>query len=138
MIWFLFGSRGDSSEAKIATIIIKKSQTTEIKAHLFLTSAINSFKKDFYLINTARGKCVNTISLVKGLNNGKIKGACLDVLEYEKTSFENLSKDGLTTEMQHLIDSKKTILSPHIAGWTHESNIKIAKILLGEITSSLQ
>jgi hypothetical protein len=46
MIWFLFGSRGDSSEAKIATIIIKKSQTTEIKAHLFLTSAINSFKKD--------------------------------------------------------------------------------------------
>jgi D-3-phosphoglycerate dehydrogenase len=99
---------------------------------------INSFEKDFYLINTARGKCVNTISLVKGLNNGKIKGACLDVLEYEKTSFENLSKDGLTTEMQHLIKSKKTILSPHIAGWTYESNIKIAKILLGKITSSLQ
>ena len=99
---------------------------------------INSFEKDFYLINTARGKCVNTISLVKGLNNGKIKGACLDVLEYEKTSFENLSKDGLSTEMQHLIDSKKTILSPHIAGWTHESNIKIAKILLGKITSSLR
>ena len=98
---------------------------------------INSFEKNFYLINTARGKCVNTISLVKGLNNGKIKGACLDVLEYEKTSFENLSKDELTTEMQYLIDSKKTILSPHIAGWTHESNIKIAKILLGEITSSL-
>ena len=99
---------------------------------------INSFEKDFYLINTARGKCVNTISLVEGLNNGKIKGACLDVLEYEKTSFENLSKDGLTTEMQHLIESEKTILSPHIAGWTYESNIKIAKILLGKITSSLQ
>jgi len=99
---------------------------------------INSFEKDFYLINTARGKCVNTISLVKGLNNGKIKGACLDVLEYEKTSFENLSKDGLTTEMQHLIESEKTILSPHIAGWTHESNIKIAEILLGKITSYLQ
>jgi D-3-phosphoglycerate dehydrogenase len=49
-----------------------------------------------------------------------------------------LSKDGLTTEMQHLINSKKTILSPHIAGWTHESNIKIAKNLLGKITSSLQ
>jgi len=98
----------------------------------------NNFEKDFYLINTARGKCVNTISLVKGLNNGKIKGACLDVLEYEKTSFENLKKEGFTTEMQHLIDSEKTILSPHIAGWTHESNIKIAKILLGQITSSLQ
>tara|TARA_B110000444_G_scaffold5428_1_gene5048 strand:- start:160 stop:309 length:150 start_codon:yes stop_codon:yes gene_type:complete len=49
-----------------------------------------------------------------------------------------LSKDGLTTEMQHLIESEKTILTPHIAGWTHESNIKIAEILLGKITSYLQ
>jgi len=46
MMWFLFGSRGDNSEAKIATIIIKKSQTTEINAHLFCMSALNSFKKD--------------------------------------------------------------------------------------------
>ena len=123
---------------KKADIVSLHIPLTEETTCLIDDNFINNFEKDFYLINTARGKCVNTISLIKGLNNGKIKGACLDVLEYEKTSFENLSKDGLTTEMQHLIESEKTILSPHIAGWTYESNIKIAKILLGKITSSLQ
>lgn len=99
---------------------------------------IHKFEKDFYLINTARGKCVNTKDLVSALENGKIKGACLDVLEYEKTSFENLSQEGFTAEMQYLMNSPKTILSPHIAGWTQESNMKIAEVLLKKITSSAQ
>ena len=73
--------------------------------------------------------------LVSALKSGKVKGACLDVLEYENTSFENLSNNGLTNNMQYLIKSNKTILSPHIAGWTIESNIKIAKVLLQKITS---
>ena len=59
----------------------------------------------------------------------------MDVIEYENTSFENLSKKGITTEMQYLISSNKVILSPHIAGWTVESNIKIAEILLQKIIS---
>jgi D-3-phosphoglycerate dehydrogenase len=96
---------------------------------------INSFEKDIYLINTARGKCTNTKHLVTALVNGKIKGACLDVLEYEKISFENLSKKGLTSDMQYLINSKNTILSPHIAGWTKESNVKIAEVLLNKFIS---
>jgi D-3-phosphoglycerate dehydrogenase len=99
---------------------------------------IHKFEKDFYLINTARGKCVNTKSLVLALEKGEIKGACLDVLEYEKTSFENLSQQGFTAEMQYLMDSPKTMLSPHIAGWTRESNVKIAEVLLKKITSSAQ
>jgi len=99
---------------------------------------INKFEKDFYLINTARGKCVNTKDLGSALEKGKIKGACLDVLEYEKTSFENLKREGFTAEMQYLIDSPKTMLSPHIAGWTRESNVKISKVLLKKITSSAQ
>lgn len=99
---------------------------------------IHKFEKDFYLINTARGKCVNTKDLVSALEKGKIKGACLDVLESEKTSFENLSQEGFTAEMQYLLDSPKTMLSPHIAGWTQESNVKIAKVLLEKITSSAQ
>ena len=99
---------------------------------------IHKFEKDFYLINTARGKCVNTKDLVSALENGKIKGTCLDVLEYEKTSFENLSQEGFTAEMQYLMNSPKTILSPHIAGWTQESNMKIAEVLLKKITSSAQ
>jgi len=99
---------------------------------------IHKFEKDFYLINTARGKCVNTKSLVLALEKGGIKGACLDVLEYEKTSFEYLSQEGFTAEIQYLLDSSKTMLSPHTAGWTRESNVKIAEVLLKKITSSAQ
>tara|TARA_B100001029_G_C15036817_1_gene440700 strand:- start:698 stop:1624 length:927 start_codon:yes stop_codon:yes gene_type:complete len=106
---------------------------TEETKHLVNDKFIDRFSKDFYLINTSRGKCVNTKSLVKALKKGKIKGVCLDVLEYEKTSFEELSSIGLNSDMKYIIHSKKTILSPHIAGWTIESNIKIANVLRKKI-----
>jgi len=108
---------------------------TEETSYLVDDNFINSFKKDIYLINTARGKCTNTKHLVAALESGKIKGACLDVLEYEKTSFENLSQEGFTYDMQYLMNSKNTILSPHIAGWTMESNVKIAEVLLNKFIS---
>ena len=95
---------------------------------------INQFEKPIYIINTARGKCVHTKDLVAAMGKGKVLGACLDVLEYEKSSFENLTADGLPKEMQYLIDSEKTILSPHIAGWTQQSNQKIAEVLLQKIS----
>ena len=94
---------------------------------------INSCHKEIYLINTARGKCVNTSALVCGLKNGQIKGACLDVLEYEDKTFENLNQKIKNDDMKYLINSNKVILSPHVAGWTKESNIKIAKILFEKI-----
>jgi D-3-phosphoglycerate dehydrogenase len=96
-------------------------------------SFINKFKKSIYLINTARGKCLNTADLIKNLNSGKIAGACLDVLEYEMVSFENLEIAKLPEAFQQLIKSDKVILSSHIAGWTHQSNEKIAKILAEKI-----
>ena len=103
---------------KEANIISLHVPLTDETTYLVDDNFINRFAKNFYLINTARGKCVNTKHLVKALANGKIKGACLDVLEYEKTSFENLSKDGLTSDMQYLMNAQNTILSPHVAGWT--------------------
>ena len=118
---------------KQADIVSLHIPLTEETRYLVNNNFINNFEKDFYFINTARGKCANTKSIVKALKSGKLKGACLDVLEYEKTSFENLSQIGFTDEMQYLINSEKTILSPHIAGWTIESNIKIAKILTKKI-----
>ena len=120
---------------KEADIISLHVPLTDETTYLVDDNFINRFVKNFYLINTARGKCVNTKNLVKALENKKIKGACLDVLEYEKTSFENLSKDGLTSDMQYLMNAKNTILSPHVAGWTVESNVKIAKVLLNKFTS---
>ena len=120
---------------KEADIISLHVPLTDETTYLVDDNFINRFVKNFYLINTARGKCVNTKNLVKALENKKIKGACLDVLEYEKTSFENLSKDGLTSDMQYLMNAQNTILSPHVAGWTVESNVKIAEVLLDKFTS---
>ena len=120
---------------KEADIISLHVPLTDETTYLVDDNFIKRFVKNFYLINTARGKCVNTKNLVKALENKKIKGACLDVLEYEKTSFENLSKDGLTSDMQYLMNAQNTILSPHVAGWTVESNVKIAEVLLNKFTS---
>jgi D-3-phosphoglycerate dehydrogenase len=95
---------------------------------------INKFKKNFWLINTARGTSVNTNALVEALKSGKILGAGLDVLEYEKSSFENLfSDDKMPSAFQYLIKSDKVILSPHIAGWTIESNEKLAQTVVDKI-----
>ena len=120
---------------KEADIVSLHVPLTEETSYLVDDNFINNFEKDIYLINTARGKCINTKHLVAALENGKIKGACLDVLEYEETSFKNLSAKMNSSNMQYLINSKKTILSPHIAGWTKESNLKIAKVLLNKFIS---
>lgn len=96
-------------------------------------SFISSFTKNIFVINTSRGQCLKTDDLVKHLKAGKVLGACLDVLEYESTSFEKIEKEKLPSAFQYLINSGNVILSPHIAGWTHESNQKIAQVLIKKI-----
>lgn len=87
------------------------------------------FKKPIVIINTARGPVVETAALVRGLKNGKITGACLDVLEYESRSFEQIAAQDLPEDFRYLIQSVNVILSPHIAGWTHESHVKLSQFL---------
>lgn len=95
---------------------------------------INKFTKPFFLLNTARGTAVVTEDLVAGLKKGKILGAGLDVLEYEKTSFENLfENENLPPAFEYLIESDKVILSPHVAGWTVESKIKLAQTIVEKV-----
>ncbi len=106
---------------------------TDLTLKMVDTNFISKFKKPFYLINTARGKSVVTDNLVIALENGRILGACLDVLEYEKTSFESLFKADMPTSFNYLIHSDKVILSPHIAGWTYESNYKLAKTIVDKV-----
>ena len=97
---------------------------------------INSFAKPFWLLNTSRGKNVVTTDLVASLKSGKIIGAGLDVLEYEKLSFENLFIDSNKPESyQYLLCSDNVLLSPHIAGWTFESHEKLAKTIGYKIIS---
>lgn len=106
--------------------------------HYFVNEKfLSSFQKNIYLINTARGKCLDTAALVNAMKKGKVLGACLDVLEYEAVSFENIDSSAFPEPMQYLIKSDKTVLSPHIAGWTHESNYKISKILAEKIIKAL-
>ena len=94
---------------------------------------IQQVEKPFILINTARGFNVNTEDLVSGLKSGKILGACLDVMEYESTSFESVSQLQNCSELEYLKKSSNVILSPHIAGWTHESYFKLSNILAEKI-----
>ncbi|HNP66357.1 MAG TPA: 2-hydroxyacid dehydrogenase [Aequorivita sp.] len=95
---------------------------------------INSFSKPFWLINTARGKSVVTADLVSALKSGKVLGAGLDVLEYEKLSFETLfDSDNLPNSLKELFAMDKVILSPHIAGWTVESKEKLAMVIADKI-----
>lgn len=95
---------------------------------------IHNCAKPFWLINTARGSAVVTESLTTALSSGKILGAGLDVLEYEKGSFENLFEDNnLPEAFQYLINSEQVILSPHVAGWTIESKQKLAQTIVDKI-----
>lgn len=97
---------------------------------------INSFAKPFWFINTSRGKNVVTDDLVEALKSGKILGAGLDVLEYEKLSFENLFIDSeKPAAFQYLLDSENVLLTPHIAGWTFESHEKLAQVIVDKIIS---
>lgn len=95
---------------------------------------IEAFNKPFWLLNTARGKCVRTEDLAAGLRSGRVLGAGLDVLEYEKSSFESLFEPGgMPPAFQYLIQAPNVLLTPHVAGWTVESKEKLARTLVEKI-----
>lgn len=95
---------------------------------------INAFAKPFWFINTSRGKNVVTDDLVAALESGKVLGAGLDVLEYEKLSFENLFIDSEKPKaFAYLLQAENVLLTPHIAGWTFESHEKLAQTIVDKI-----
>jgi len=106
---------------------------TPLTLGMINTDFINQFKKPFWLLNTARGKSVVTSDLVLALKSGKVLGAGLDVLEYEKTSFESLFTSEMPEAFQYLIQAENVLLSPHVAGWTVESKIKLAQTIVDKI-----
>ncbi len=110
---------------------------TELTKQMVNTQFLKQFSHPIYLINTARGSAVVTKDLVNALESGKVLGACLDVLEYEKNSFENFfSKENtLPEDFQYLINSDKVLLSPHVGGWTVESKIKLAETIVHKVAA---
>lgn len=99
--------------------------------YIFNEKMIAGMKKNFYFINTARGENVNTKDLVEAMKSGKIKAACLDVLEFEKPSFENITEKN--EDLEYLLQSENAIVTPHIAGWTIQSKEKLAQIIVDKI-----
>ncbi len=107
---------------------------TELTTGMISSEFIDKFHKPFWLLNTARGKCVVTEDLVSALKSGKILGAGLDVLEYEKSSFEHMFVEGkLPDVFTDLIQAENVILSPHVAGWTVESYEKLAQAVVDKV-----
>lgn len=107
---------------------------TSLTLNMINTDFINQFKKPFWLLNTARGKSVVTKDLVEALRSGKIFGAGLDVLEYEKASFEDLfENESMPEAFKYLINAENVLLTPHVAGWTVESKEKLAQTIVDKI-----
>jgi len=91
---------------------------------------LNECKRGVILINTSRGRVIDTPDLVDSLETGQVGGACLDVFENEKPDRFTDIEESL---YQRLYQMKQVILSPHIAGWTRESKVNMARILLEKI-----
>lgn len=104
--------------------------------HLIDEEFISKMEKNFYFVNTARGKNLKTKALVQAIESGKVLGACLDVLEYEKSSFENLETEN--QDLKYLLDSEKVIVTPHIGGWTHQSKEKLAQVIVDKILADFR
>lgn len=118
---------------KEADVLTLHTPQTELTINMVDADFINAFTKPFWLINTARGKSVVTKDLVTALQSGKVLGAGLDVLEYEKASFESLFNSELPEAFKYLIEAENVILSPHVAGWTIESKEKLAQTIVDKI-----
>tara|TARA_B110000483_G_scaffold156125_1_gene185448 strand:- start:171 stop:1106 length:936 start_codon:yes stop_codon:yes gene_type:complete len=119
-------------KAQVLSLHVPQTVTTKSMVN---TDFITSFKHSFWLLNTARGTCVVTSDLVKALESKKIRGACLDVLEYEESSFETLFSNETPEALSRLLKADNVIFSPHVAGWTVESYRKLAQTIVDKFKS---
>ncbi len=106
---------------------------TEETLHFANQRFFNQFEKPIYLLNLSRGKIVDTAAFVQAFQEGKIKGAGLDVLEYEKSSFEDIFDQQIPTDFHYILSQEKIILTPHVGGWTWESYYKLSDVLAEKI-----
>ena len=108
---------------------------TELTFQMIDANFISQFKHPFWLLNTARGSCVVTTDLVAALKYKTVLGAGLDVLEYEKSSFETLFSNTPPPALEYLLKADNVIVSPHVAGWTVESHQKLAQTIVDKIVN---
>ncbi|MCO5258533.1 MAG: phosphoglycerate dehydrogenase [Crocinitomicaceae bacterium] len=100
------------------------------------TDFFEQVKHPFFLINLSRGKIIRIADLMNAINNGKVKGAVLDVLEFESSSFASIFGEDIPTDFKELIKSDKVLLSPHVGGWTVESYFKLSNVLADKVIAA--
>ncbi|MCT8339529.1 2-hydroxyacid dehydrogenase [Flavobacteriaceae bacterium TK19130] len=118
---------------EMADVVSLHTPWTPLTDKMVNSDFINAFSKPFWFLNTSRGRSVVTADLVSALKEEKILGAGLDVLEYEKLSFESLFSEEMPPAFQELLVMENVLLSPHVAGWTMESKIKLAETIAEKI-----
>ena len=116
-----------------AEVLSLHTPQTPLTVGMIDAAFLTKMKQPFWLINTARGSAIKTAALVQALKNGKVKGVALDVLEYEKSSFENLFATKISSDFSYLLAADNVLLSPHVAGWSIESHRKLAQIIVHKI-----
>ena len=109
---------------------------TDETRHYLDADFIQRMAKPFYLLNTSRGAVVNTEALADALDDGRILGAALDVLEYENMQADSLGD--VPPALRRIMQSPHTVLTPHVAGWTVESKYKLAAVLAEKIIDVLK
>jgi D-3-phosphoglycerate dehydrogenase / 2-oxoglutarate reductase len=115
-----------------ADIISLHVPLTHETASLVNKEYLDKFTRPITLINTSRGKNVVIKDLISALESGKVTGAALDVIEFEKTSFESVESSE-AGDFGKLCTFSNVIVTPHIAGWTKESHFLISSVLAEKI-----
>lgn len=119
----------DQLFAKADVVSVHLPLTAETQ-YLANAAFFRSFHKPVWFINAARGKLVDTADIIMALETGTISGACLDVLENEKLSTYTAKEE---EELERLLHLPNVILTPHIAGYSHEASVKMARIVLEKL-----
>ena len=115
---------------RYANVISFHVPLTEETFHMANDDFFSALQQKPFIINTARGKLVENESLIKALKNNTIAGAALDVLENEKLgSYSDMERE----QLAYLAGCENVLITPHIAGYTHEAFYKMSKVLLEKL-----